>query len=97
MPLKTLVQLCPLLTLPSSPLFEEYSSPGMSGYMVLGGFRFDLALNHKNEATVSQDSVGSEDIEEVWEVGHCDPKVGAWLNLELILHQSPTPGAETQN
>ena len=66
----------------------------MSSYTLLDGFSFDLALNHVNEATVSQDSVGSKDIEEVWEVGNCDPKVGAWLNLKLILHHSPAPGTE---
>ena len=54
----------------------------------------DLALDHVNEAAVRQDSVGSKDIEEVWEVGNCDPKVGAWLNLKLIFHHSPAPGTE---
>ena len=59
-----------------------------------GSFSFDLALNHVNEAAVSQDGVGPKDKEEVWEVGNCDPKVGTWLNLKLILHHSPAPGTE---
>ena len=43
---------------------------------------------------MSQDCVGSKNIEEVWEVGNCDPKVGAWLNLKLISHISAAPGRD---
>ena len=61
-----------------------------------GSFFFDLALNHVNEATVSQDGVGPKNIEEVWEVGNSDSKVSARLNLKLILHRSPAPATENR-
>ena len=40
---------------------------------------------------MSQDSVGSEDIEEVGEVGNSDAKVGAGLDIKLILHHAAAP------
>lgn len=45
---------------------------------------------------MSQDCVGSKNIEEVWEVGNCDAKIGAGLNLKLILHHSAAPGTENK-